>query len=127
MKIVNDNYSTVGEDRFLDLNVISMSEGVPSRDLKFQTEWRNKTRDIQRQSLTYGTGDYPLGYGMGNNSPEKFGNYTILAGTRLHANGTEDADKNYGMEEVFGSNWKDMTPGTPVRLQYPCPKWSHHR
>ena len=110
--IVNDD-GAADRDRFLDINVISISEGIPSRDLKFQTEWKNQSGSIQHQSLSYSSGRYPQGYGMGNNSPNNFGNYTILAGTRLHANGTEG-----GMEEVLGPEWKNMSLGTPVRLQF---------
>lgn len=110
-KLVNEGSET--ENSFLDINVISVSEGIPSRDLKFQTEWKGKERTIYRTSLSSGSSRYPLGFGSGASTSHDFGNYTLLAGTRLHVNGTFS-----GMETIFGPAWKEMSEGTPVRLQF---------
>lgn len=101
------------ENSFLDINVISVSEGIPSRDLKFQTEWKEKDGTIHRTFLSSGSSGYPLGFGPGVSTSHNFGNYTLLAGTRLHANGTLS-----GMEALFGPDWKDISEGTPVRIQF---------
>ena len=108
-KLVNDGSES--ENSFLDVNVISVSEGIPSRDLKFQTEWKEKDGTIHRTSLSSGSLAYPLGFGPGILTSHDFGNYTLLAGTCLHANGTSS-----GMEAIFGPAWKEIRDGTPVRI-----------
>lgn len=111
------NNVTETEESFLDITIISISDGIPTRDLKFQTEWMNESQKIQRNSLSFGTGIYPLGFKAGSSISQHFGDFTLLAGTHLYANGTEYEHK-VGMKEVLGSDWKNMEEGTPVRLQF---------
>ena len=64
-----------------------------------------------------GTRTYPLGYGVISGESNDFGNYTLLAGTRLNVNTTDDA-----MDAVLSDDW-DRTPGgiddgTPIRIQF---------
>ena len=110
-KLVDEGLES--ENSFLDVNIISVSEGIPSRDLKFQTEWKEKDGTIHRTSLSFRSSGYPLGFGPGVSTSHDFGNYTLLAGTRLHANGTL-----CGMEVLFGQDWKKINEGTPVRIQF---------
>jgi archaeal type IV pilus assembly protein PilA len=107
------------EDSFLDIRVISVSEGIPSRDLKFQTEWRDKDRQTHRTTVTsgmnnVGTQTYPLGSGTMTSSSNDFGNFTILAGTRLNANASVEG----AMDAVLNESWGEITDGTPIRIQF---------
>lgn len=99
-----------GDASNLDIRIISASAGIPSRDLKMVTEWRDNT--IHRSMITPSGTGYPLGFDPGNQSFQFFGNYTILAGTRLQANGSE------GMSELLTSDWTSMKEGTLVRIQF---------
>ena len=106
--IVNEGPGT--ENSFLDIRVISVSEGIPSRDLKFQTEWRNTV--VNRTSINPSYDGYPLGSDPGSQVSQPFGNYTILAGTHIFANNTA------GMKAVLTNSWDQIKEGTPVRIQF---------
>ena len=106
---------------FLDIRVISVSEGIPTKDLKLQTEWKYQTTThvttVTPNQHNVGTRTYPLGYGVISGESNDFGNYTLLAGTRLNVNTTDDA-----MDAVLSDDW-DRTPGgiddgTPIRIQF---------
>ncbi|MDD1728303.1 MAG: type IV pilin N-terminal domain-containing protein [Methanospirillum sp.] len=110
---------------FLDIRVISVSEGIQTRDLKLQTEWRNQStqpnrRVIMPNSVNADGKTYPLGYGPGVQSGDggsDFGNYTLLAGTRMNVNNSVPAS----MDAVLSDGWDDksggITDGTPIRIQ----------
>ena len=106
---------------FLDIRIISVSEGIPSRDLKLQTQWKNQTSThvttITPNQHNVGIQTYPLGYGEIAGGSNDFGNYTLLAGTRLNANTTNDA-----MDTVLSEYWDHPTggigDGTPIRIQF---------
>jgi len=100
------------ETSFLDIRVISVSEGIPSKDLKFQTEWKDQNQQAHRTSIIPGTSGYPIGYNPGNLTPYPFGNFTLLAGSHILANNTSSLDT------VLTDSWKNMQEGTPVRLQF---------
>lgn len=111
-----------GANSFLDIRVISVSEGILTRDLKFQTEWKDKGKQTHRTTVTpnqknVGDQTYPLGYGTSTSNSADFGNYTLLAGTRLNANATTGA-----MDAVLTDSWDSttdgITDGTPVRIQF---------
>ena len=108
---------------FLDIRIISVSEGIPTKDLKFQTEWRNQSNQINRCTITpnsenVGTDTYPRGFGPGITDgvagASNFGNYTLLAGTRLNVNATVSE----AMNDVLTPYWDEITEGTPVRIQF---------
>ena len=112
--MVND--STTPTDSFLDVRIISVSEGIPSKDLKFQTEWRGKdSAPYLTVSTPLGSG-YPLGYDPSDQTVKSFGNFTLLAGTHLIVNNTT------GLNAVLSNTWSDpnsgMSEGTPVRIQF---------
>lgn len=83
----------------LDISIVSVSEAIPTRDLKFITEWRNGT-SIMRNTVTYGSGKvmdnsgkewrYPIGLIVNTTSVtmSDFGDYSLLPGTRIFANTT---------------------------------------
>jgi len=108
---------------FLDIRIISVSEGIPTKDLKIQTEWRNQSSQINRCIITpnsgnVGTDTYPRGFGPGVTEDAaggtNFGNYTLLAGTRLNAN----ASISGALNSVLTPFWDEITDGTPVRIQF---------
>lgn len=107
---------------FLDIRIISVSEGIPTKDLKFQTEWSDQS-GVHRSIVIPGqpndlTHTFPLGFGPGVNSSPDFGNFTILAGTRLNANTSlESSDKN-PMISVLSDKWGSIAEGTPIRIQF---------
>lgn len=99
---------------FLDITIISVSEGIPSRDVKIQTEWRDDDNTLHQTGITphnlpHG---YPLGFGPGITTSPHFGNYTIIAGTRMHANATQQ-----GLQTLLGSEWETIREGTPVTIR----------
>lgn len=109
---------------FFDIRIISVSEGIPTKDLKLQTEWRNQSNQINRRTLTpnsgnVGTDTYPRGFGPGVTDgvagSSNFGNFTLLAGTRLNANATNGND---AMTAVLTPYWEEITEGTPIRIQF---------
>jgi archaeal type IV pilus assembly protein PilA len=111
------------DNSFLDIRIISVSEGIPTKDLKLQTEWRNQSNQINRCTLTpnsenVGTDTYPHGFGPGvtdgTTGSSNFGNFTLLAGTRLNANATI----NGAMNAVLTPYWDEITDGTPIRIQF---------
>lgn len=119
--MVHDKYNQANS--FLDIRVISVSEGIPSKDLRLQTEWREQGKTIHRTIVTPNMGNvqsltYPQGYGPGVQNDvsgsSNFGNYTILAGTRLNANATFNDDS---LSAVL-SDWNRITEGTPIRIQF---------
>lgn len=110
------------DNSFLDIRIISVSEGIPTKDLKLQTEWRNQSNQINRCTLTpnsqnVGTNTYPLGYGPGVGNykgSSNFGNFTLLAGTRLNANATVSR----AISAVLTPYWNEISEGTPIRIQF---------
>nr|WP_300038344.1 type IV pilin N-terminal domain-containing protein [Methanospirillum sp.] len=123
--MVNDTYNP--SSSFLDIRVISVSEGIASRDLKLITEWKNQSRQPNRCTITpnshnVGSKTYPLGYGSGVQTgvdgASDFGNFTLLAGTRMNVNAS-DGD---AMDEVLTHYWNQspggITEGTPIRIQF---------
>jgi len=122
--MVNDSVDY--KNSFLDIRIISVSEGIPTKDLKLQTEWKNATGQPNRCTITPNFANvesttYPLGYGPGigeSAGASNFGNYTLLAGTRLNVN----ASKTEAMNAVLTSYWNQasggITEGTPIRIQF---------
>lgn len=102
-----------GEDTgFLDVRVLSVSEGIQTRDLRFQTEWRNES-NVHLTTISPFSGIYPLGYDPGSMNGRSFGNFTLLAGSHLMVNNTS------GMDALLGQGWhKNLSEGTPVRIQF---------
>jgi len=108
---------------FLDIRIISVSEGIPTKDLKLQTEWRNETGQPNRCIITpnsenLGSDTYPRGFGPGikdgTTGASNFGNFTLLAGTRLNTNTTVTG----AMDAVLTPYWEEISEGTPVRIQF---------
>jgi len=108
---------------FLDIRIISVSEGIPTKDLKLQTEWQNQSNQINRCTITPNSGNvgsdtYPRGFGPGvtdeGTEVSNFGNFTLLAGTRLNVNNTVTG----AMNAVLTPYWEDITEGTPIRIQF---------
>ncbi|MBN1165499.1 MAG: type IV pilin N-terminal domain-containing protein [Methanospirillaceae archaeon] len=119
-KCVNDG-GTGGPDSFLDLSVLSVSEGIKTGDLKILTEWESGSGASNRTMVTGGIPNagertYPLGSGPGvfDDSKRDFGNYTLIAGTRMNVNRTYSDD---GMNVMLGDNWKSLQTGDTVRIQ----------
>jgi FlaG/FlaF family flagellin (archaellin) len=123
--ITNDG--TWGGSGF-DLIVLSVSEAISTKDLKLVTSWKASDGTTNGTTITgpnptagnthYGTVKYhsPLGFGPGMNqsrltspyySDQMYGNYSLMAGTRMH-NGPYGWDVNYGGYGV----------ATPTRWQY---------
>ncbi len=117
-------HDTVTESNsFLEIRIISVSEGIPTNDLKLQTEWRNQSNQINRCTITPNSGNvgsdtYPRGFGTGVTNEasiaSNFGNFTLLAGTRLNANATVTE----AMSSVLTPYWDEITDGTPIRIQF---------
>ena len=114
------NNGTVSEGSFFDLQVISVSESIPTRELKMQTDWEDTKREHHLTSVTPGSVSpgVPLGFGPGVVESPDFGNYTLMAGTRLHANASHYLEECKGMNATFSDSWINITEGTPVRIQF---------
>ncbi len=119
-KCVNDR-GTGGSQSFLEMSVLSVSEGIKTGDLKILTEWESGSGASNRTMVTGGIPNagertYPLGSGPGvfDGSMRDFGNYTLIAGTRMNVNATHNDD---GMDVMLGNNWKSLQTGDTVRIQ----------
>jgi len=112
--MVND--ATSSSNSFLDVRIISLSEGIPSKDLKFQTEWRGKNSTPHLTVSTPSGSGYPLGYDPGDQTPKPFGNFTLLAGSHLLANNTTS------LNAILSDSWNNqdsgISEGTPIRIQF---------
>ena len=113
--------NSTGKDSFLDIRVVSVSQGIPTRDLKLVTEWRGNGKPYRTVITPLSKNvdnqyTYPVGYDPGKSTQQDFGNFTLLGGTRLNANSSaEEEEKN--MDAVL-ENWKGIGDGTPVRIQF---------
>jgi hypothetical protein len=114
------NNGTVSAGSFFDLQVISVSESIPTRELRIQTDWEDTGRSHHITIITPGSASpgVPLGFGPGISGSRDFGNYTLMAGTRLHANASHYAEGCKGMNATFSDAWINITEGTPVRIQF---------
>nr|WP_319539853.1 type IV pilin N-terminal domain-containing protein [uncultured Methanospirillum sp.] len=124
--MVND--TTDNSLSFFDIRIISVSEGIPTKDIKLVTEWQSHGSKINRciilpNSGNVGSDTYPRGFGPGVSDDvagsSNFGNFTLLAGTRLNANATNGNDP---MDAVLNKTWNQgsegITEGTPIRIQF---------
>lgn len=107
-----------GKDSSFDIRIVSVNKGIPTRDLKLITEWKGDgapNRTVITPSMkNVDENTYPVGYNPGSSVPLDFGNFTLLGGTRLNANGT---DKKY-MDAILSEYWEEIQDGTPVRIQF---------
>lgn len=111
------NSGITDKTSFFDIRVLSVSEGIPTKDLKLITEWRDD--EIHRNvTIPFIKNDldkentYPLGYTPGND-PSDFGNYILLAGTRLNVNGSEKEAMNAVLDD-----WDKISDGIPIKIQF---------
>ena len=115
-EMVNSGISD--DTSFFDIRVLSVSEGIPTKDLKLITEWRddeihrNITTPFAKNALNK-ENTYPLGYKPGENNPSDFGNYILLAGTRLNVNGSEKEAMNAVLDD-----WDKISDGMPIKIQF---------
>jgi len=146
-----------------DLLCRSTDVAIPTKDLKLVTQWTMKNGTVVRNVITgpstvpntnYSpSGKYhsPLGFGPGVNrtkwsgdyyTDQYYGNYTLMAGTRMHntAYGWNLAYGGYGvspdtryqytdgstwqsatdtdaMMAILGPNWYELRPGDIVQVQ----------
>ncbi len=147
-----------------DLLCKSTDVAIPTKDLKLVTMWKMKNGTVVRNVITgpssvgntkYGTYEYnvPLGFGPGVNrtafsgtyyTDQFYGNYTLMAGTRMHnsAAGYSTSTGGYGvtpatryqysdgsynlgptqsgvdaMEALLGTAWTELRPGDIVEVQ----------
>ena len=122
--MVND--ITTPANSFLEIRVISVSEGIHTRDLKLQTEWRNQSsqpnrRVIMPNSVNANGKTYPLGYGPGVQSEDgasDFGNYTLLAGTRMNVNNSVPTSMDAVLSDGWNAKTGGINDGTPIRIQF---------
>lgn len=99
------------KNSYFDIRIVSVSQGIPTRDLKLITEW--KGTGLPNRTVITPSDIYPLGYNPGGSGSFKFGDYTLMAGTRLNANET---DKD-SMDATI-KNWTYIQDGTPIRIQF---------
>lgn len=144
VSISNDGYSK-GSGVFFD--VLSVSEPIPTRDIKIITSWSNNSSvngatvtafDGTNYNTAYGTTTYhaPLGFGEGVDSDtqsymgnylaeQQFGNYTLIPGTTMKSSPaqayTGGAYTSFtgtdAMMSIFGKFWYQLTPGDIVNVQ----------
>ncbi|WP_292370550.1 type IV pilin N-terminal domain-containing protein [Methanoregula sp. UBA64] len=150
---------------YFDISTKAVSDAISTKDLKIMTSWKavNGTRGgatVTGPNLTGGNTHYgsytynsPLGFGPGVNQSaftgsyypdQMFGNYSLMAGTRMHnsAAGFSTSTGGYGvsvssryqytagsyhlesgndgvdaMESLLGMNWYVLRPGDTVTVQ----------
>jgi len=99
------------KNSFFDIRIGSVSQGIPTRDLKLITEW--KGTGLPNRTVITPSDMYPLGYNPGGSGSFKFGDYTLMAGTRLNANETVKESMDATLK-----NWTYIQDGTPIRIQF---------
>jgi len=99
-------------DSFFDIRIVSVSQGIPTRDLKLITEWSGT--GLPNRSVITPADTYPLGYNPGGLGGFSFGNFTLMAGTRLNAN----ESVRESMNATLTDNWTQIEDGTPIRIQF---------
>ncbi|MDI3539645.1 MAG: archaeal type pilus assembly protein PilA [Methanolobus sp.] len=114
----------------ITFNVMSVSEPIPTKDLKIITSWTNSTGVLKGATMTawdgtsyntnytYSTTNYlyqsPIGYGRGVNSASMntsggypqaqfFGEYTLIPGTTMK-NSPESTYKNFAYSSSTGTD-----------------------
>ncbi len=131
MEIRISNDGTWGGSNF-NVNVLAVSDSIPTRDLKIVTSWKNSTGGrggatvtaagdpntvYQSGSKTYNS---PLGFGpgvnewisSGNYPPDQwFGNYSLMAGTSMH-NSAGGYNPTYGGYGVTPDTRYEYSSGT---------------
>jgi FlaG/FlaF family flagellin (archaellin) len=147
-----------------DLLCLGTDNPIPTKNLKLVTSWMNPTNGIPEQTIITGPGNVPntiysptniynspLGFGPGVNrtmhsgsyyEDQWFGNYTFMAGTRMHnsAYGWNVAYGGYGvspdtlyrytdgstwqsatdtdaMMAILSKNWTALRPGNTVNIK----------
>lgn len=163
-KIRISNDGTWGGSNF-HVDVLGVSESIPTKDLKIVTSWttRNGTKGgatvigpNATANTHFGTYTYnsPLGFGPGveewegsgsYKTAQHFGNYSLMAGTRMHnsAAGYSTSTGGYGvspatryqyttgsyhlgpgegradaMMAILGNNWYVLQPGDIVNVRF---------
>jgi flagellin-like protein len=110
---VTDDYSNYNES--LDFVVTSIDGSVCSKDLKITTEWKDCCGRTYSKIVKPGENKYPKGYDPGSAVPLDFGNYTLVAGSRMNVNSSLSSPDI--LKSVI-NNWTSITDGTPVRIQF---------
>ncbi|ADN35396.1 conserved hypothetical protein [Methanolacinia petrolearia DSM 11571] len=142
-KIINSGYNDTS--RF-EINIISLSSPVSTKDLKLKTSWQrydssgvmisNDTFSIPGdENFNYGNGGVsPIGTGTGLpwdgtyaniTADMNFGKYALLAGTSMVAypsvyyvnNGYTDNSYTDSMQAILGDNWYELESGDVVSVK----------
>ncbi|WFN37341.1 type IV pilin N-terminal domain-containing protein [Methanomicrobium antiquum] len=140
--IVNKGESA---DSKFEIDILSVNSPVSTKDLKLKTSWKTYDKDENPVSndtavtpgsknfYSNGGGVSPLGSGLGlsewnrttNPLPDdiNFGNYTLMAGTRMTAYPAENyGESDYGssgedsIQAVLGQDWDKLNPGDVVSV-----------
>ena len=73
----------------LDMRVLSIDGSVNTKDLMLKTEWKNNS-GVYSKLVKPNENLYPTGFAPGNPSGSNFGNYTLVAGTRMNVNASRN-------------------------------------
>lgn len=142
IKIKNTGH---GNSSYIGMDVISVSEPIPTKDLKIMTSYVNSTGARKGSSITawdgnvnntqVGTNSYhsPLGFGKGVNGeqktsgnysgPQYFGKYTLIPGTSMKNSPTGLAQYTYnhpdidGVRAILGKDWNELREGDIVNVK----------
>jgi len=111
--------STSSNYKSLDISVISVSQAIPTRDLKFITEWRNSNGQLRRKVIDSQTEivdnlnyRYPVGFiNATSKTIGNFSEYSLSPGLRIFANTTSS------LQTLFENN---VIPpeGNIVKIQF---------
>lgn len=109
----------------LDIAIISVSEAIPSRDLKFITEWRSNDGVLTRKTIDKGSQKvkdesdkewrYPIGLTVNTTAVNmsNFGEFSLLPGTRIIANTTVSLEALFNKIPSEGDNVKILFVHVP--------------
>ena len=98
----------------LDMRVLSIDGSVNTKDLMLKTEWKNNS-GVYSKLVKPNENLYPTGFAPGNPSGSNFGNYTLVAGTRMNVNASRN---NPGILNSVIDSWTSIPDGTPIRIQF---------
>jgi len=101
-------------------DVKSVSEPIPTRNMRITTMWALSNGTIGGATLTTSNASF-IGFGAGVNGTQvasgtygenqQFGNFTLIPGT------TMKAEDNAGMAAVLGNNWTMLRAGDLVDVK----------
>jgi len=113
--LINTSQGSIYDNESLEIRVITIDGSVNTKDLMIRTEWENST-GIHTKLVKPYENIYPIGFAPGSQTGSNFGNYSLVAGTRMNVSSKKEDNPN-ALKTVI-DNWTSISDNTPVRIQF---------